>query len=465
MARRQVTEDRRKAERAALVSLAAAVGLVAAKFAAGLASGSLAILSEAAHSTLDAAATGLAYFAVRIASRPADQEHPYGHGKAENIFALLEASALLVLAIVIGWEAVQRMRQGTEVDATWYGFAVIVLSIVVDFSRSTVLKRVGRQYRSPALVADALHFTADLMTSAAVLIGLVFVAFGFSRADAIGGFVVALFIVGASIRLGKQSVDVLMDRAPAGVTEKITAAARSVKGVAGVRRVRVREVGGRTQADVVIAISRTIPLERAREVTEEVERTILQLDDQADVVVQMEPVADERAVAERVTSITAREQEVRQVHNVHVTSHSDGLHITLHAKFPDSMPLGKAHAISERLEAEISNEIPGVARVDTHIEPLEGSRAAGADVTGRQSTLVQWAKAVAEQLPEVQNCHEVVVTQSDGKLSLLMHCEASPGLSVSDVHRASTRIESEIHQGWRDVERVTVHFEPIDATT
>jgi divalent metal cation (Fe/Co/Zn/Cd) transporter len=227
--------------------------------------------------------------------------------------------------------------------------------------------------------------------------------------------------------------------------------------------VRVREIGGRTQADVVVAISRTIPLERARGVMEEVERTIQLLDDHADVIVQVEPIADERVVAERVTSIAAREPEVRQVHNVHVTAQPDGLHVTLHAKFPDTMQLGKAHAISERLEAEISQEIPGVARVDTHLEPLEGGRAAGADVTPRQSTLVRWARAVAEQQPEVQNCHEVVVTETGGRLSLVMHCEAAPGLSVSDVHRASTKIENEIHQGWPDVERVTVHFEPIDA--
>lgn len=462
MAQRGIPENRRRAERVALVSLIAAIGLVAAKTIAGLASGSIAVLSEAVHSGVDAAATGLAYLTVRIASRPPDKDHPYGHDKAENVFALLQAAGLIVLALVIAWEAVTRLQSGTEVSATWYAFGVIALSIAVDLSRAIVLRRAGRLYRSPALVSDAFNFTADLFTSSAVLVGLVFVSLGYARADAIGGLLVSLVVAGASIRLGKRSVDVLMDRAPAGVPERIRAATRGVAGVAGVRRVRVREIGGRIQTDVVVSISRTVPLERAREVTEEVERVIHEIEPEADVIVQVEPVADERAIAERVTSIAAREPEVSQVHNVHVTAQPDGLHITLHAKFPDTMALGRAHEISERLEAEIAAEIPGVARVDTHLEPLEGARSRGADVTARKQDLVAWAKQIAERQSEVQNCHEVIITESDGRLSLVMHCEAATGLSVSNVHGAATRIENEIHAGRPEIDRVTVHFEPAE---
>lgn len=288
-ATRMVAPDRRAAERVALVSLAAAAVLVTAKLAAGLASGSLAILSEAAHSALDAAATGLAFFAVRIASRPPDEEHQYGHGKAENIFALLETAALFGLSIFLAVEAISRLRKGAQVEATWYAFAVIGLSIVVDAGRARILSRAGRKYRSPALIADSLHFTADLMTSAMVLAGLVAVRIGYSKADAIGGLGVAVLVALLSIRLGRKSIDVLMDRAPAGTTERITSAASQVEGVAEVRRVRVRYAGGQLQADVVIAISRTVPLETAHTVTEEVEGVIRKLEPGADVMVHVEP--------------------------------------------------------------------------------------------------------------------------------------------------------------------------------
>lgn len=454
-------EDRRRAQRIALISVFAAGTLVAAKLIAGIASGSLALLSEAAHSGLDAAATFLTYFAVRIASRPPDEEHPYGHGKAENIAALLETVGLFVLSVFIAKEAVDRLGRGAEVEATWYAFAVILLSIVVDASRARVLRRAGRAFRSPALEADALHFTADLLTSVIVLAGLGLVRLGYSAADAVGGITIAAYVAFQSVRLGRRSIDVLMDRAPVGSLERIGEVAAGVTGVGEVRRVRARYVGGQPQADIVIAISRTVPLETAHRVTEEVERVVRAVEPGADVVVHVEPLADEKQVAELVISIAAREPRVHQIHNVDVTLHPEGLHISLHAKFPGAMPLAEAHAVAESLESEIARGIAGVARVDTHLEPLEPSPSVGADVTGRRSALVAWTRALAERQPEVRNCHEVVVTDTGGgSLSIVMHCEAAPGLSVTAVHDASTRIEDEVHRRWAEVERVTVHFEP-----
>jgi cation diffusion facilitator family transporter len=456
-------EGRREAERVALMSLAAAGFLIAAKLAAGLASGSLALLSEAAHSGLDAGASFLTYLAVRIASRPPDKDHPYGHGKAENISALIETMALLVLSILIGREAISRLlgESSPPVEAGWYVFVVIGLSIVVDFSRARVLRNTGKRYRSPALEADALHFTADLLTSTIVLFGLALVRFGFPVADAIGGLAIGIYVGFQSIRLGRKSVDVLMDRVPEatqGEIEKVTA---EVAGVEEVRRARLRYAGGQPQADVVVAISRTVPLEKAHEVTEEVERVIEGVAPGADVVVHVEPLADEKVMTQKVMSIAARDSRVKQVHNVHATIHSDGIHISLHAKFPGEMTLSAAHSIAESLESQIASEIPDVARVDTHLEPLESGAELGEDVTSDQSALVSSAIEIAERQPEVKNCHEVLVSRGiDGQLSVLMHCEAAPGISVSKTHESATRIESQVHERWPQVERVTVHFEP-----
>lgn len=455
-------ERRREAERVALMSLAAAGFLIAAKLAAGLASGSLALLSEAAHSGLDAGASFLTYLAVRIASRPPDKDHPYGHGKAENISALIETMALLLLSILIGREAISRLfGESSPVEAGWYVFAVVGISIVVDFSRARVLRNAGRRYRSPALEADALHFTADLLTSTIVLIGLALVRFGFPAADAIGGLAIGIYVAFQSIRLGRKSVDVLMDRVPEatqGEIEKVTA---EVAGVEEVRRARVRYAGGQPQADVVVAISRTVPLEKAHAVTEEVERVIEGVAPGADVVVHVEPLADEKVMTQKVISIAARDSRVRQVHNVHAAIHSDGIHISLHAKFPGEMTLSVAHSIAESLESQIAAEISEVARVDTHLEPLESGAELGEDVTSTQSTLVSSAIEIAERQPEVRNCHEVLVSRAiDGQLSVLMHCEAAPGISVAETHGAATRIESQVHEKWPQVERVTVHFEP-----
>lgn len=444
-----------------MVSLLAAVGLIVIKAAAGVASGSLALLSEAAHSGLDSMATLATLLAVRIASRPPDADHPYGHGKAENVSALIQMFFLLVVSGFIAKEAVEHLiGEPAEVTASWYTFAVVGISIVVDLTRSRALRKAGRRYRSPALEADALHFTADLLTSSVVLIGLILVRAGVPEADAAGGLLVAGYVAVASARLGKRSVDALMDRAPEGSLERIERAAAGVEGVAEVRRVRARYAGGRPHTDVVIAIARTVPLERAHEVSEEVERAVEKVEGGADVVVHVEPLANEKEITDRVTALAAREPRVRQIHNISVTLHPEGLHVALHAKFPGGMNLAEAHEIAEALEASIAREIPGVARVDTHMEPLEHPGTA-ADITGRRGEITSSVQRFAESLPEVADCHEIIISEvGEGSLAILIHCEAAPGLSVAKVHDASTRIEDEVHRTWPEVDRVTVHFEP-----
>ncbi|MGH7424786.1 MAG: cation transporter dimerization domain-containing protein, partial [Candidatus Methylomirabilales bacterium] len=234
-----------------------------------------------------------------------------------------------------------------------------------------------------------------------------------------------------------------------------------VEGVGEVRRARLRYVGGQPQADVVVAISRRIPLETAHRLTEHIEEAVRSMEPGADVVVHVEPLADEEVAAERILSLAARHPGVRQVHNVFVARRPDGLHISLHAKFPGSMTLAEAHETAERLEAEIRSDFDGVARVDTHLEPLEGSATPGTDATRRHALLVGKARALAERQPEVVNCHEVIVTDTKEGLLVVMHCEAAPGLPISNAHQASTRIESEVHRLWPEVERVVVHFEPL----
>ncbi|HEU5002436.1 MAG TPA: cation diffusion facilitator family transporter [Actinomycetota bacterium] len=452
--------------RAALASLAAATGLVIVKLAAAAASGSLALLSVAADSGLDAMVTGLTLFAVSVAARPPDADHPYGHGKAENVAAMVEAVALLLLSVGIAREAILRLtRPAPPVDAAWYTFAVMGLAILVDLTRSQGLARAGRRHNSPALLADAVHFRADLLTSVVVLAGLLAVRLGHPGADAAGGFLIAAYVGFSSVRLGKRSIDALMDRTPAGAVGRIRRAAETIEGVEEVRRVRVRYAGGQPQTDIVVGVSRTLPLEVAHTLTEEVEDAVRSVEPGADVIVHVEPLADETVVAEQVLSIAGRHPDVHQVHNVFVAHHDDGLHIALHAKFPSTMALAEAHALAEALEADIAGEVGAlqrVARVDTHLEPLEDPAAPGVDVTAAQAELVASVTAVAEAQPQVRNCHEVVVTNSRDALSVLMHCEAAAGLPVSEVHDAATAIEGEVHRRWPAVERVTVHFEPLE---
>jgi|SRR5581483_1189882 len=292
------TEADREKRRAAGSSVAGAVGLTALKLVVGSATGSLGILAEAAHSALDLVAAVMTWVAVRISGRPADSSHLYGHGKVENLSALVETALLVLTCVWIIYGAVRRFLTGAvEIEVTFWSFAVMVTSIVVDVSRSRVLRRVAVKYGSQALEADALHFSTDIWSSAVVIVGLVSVmvgdrmpGFGWLRyADAVAAVVVAAIVIGVSWKLGARTVQALLDAAPAGLEAKITAAAESVPGIYNVHNVRMRYSGSQLFVDVHVLVDGTQSLRQAHDLTEEVERSIQLLMPNADVTVHPEP--------------------------------------------------------------------------------------------------------------------------------------------------------------------------------
>jgi cation diffusion facilitator family transporter len=289
---------------AALNSVGAAVFLTALKLTVGLLSGSLGILAEAAHSGLDLAAAIVTSLAVRMASKPADQEHHYGHGKVENLSALVETLLLMGTCVWIIHEAIQRLTsKPVAVDASVWTFAVMVISMIVDVSRSRMLARVAAKHRSQALEADALHFRTDVWSSAVVIFGLAgvklaqwFPALSFlQQADAVAALMVAAIVVLASTRLGLRTVEGLLDTSPAGVAERIKARVEQVDKVLDCHAVRVRHSGPYSFVDLHITLDREQPLHAAHALTEEVERVVNEILPGADVMVHPEPSAEGNA--------------------------------------------------------------------------------------------------------------------------------------------------------------------------
>ena len=338
-------------ERVALSSIVASGGLTAAKAAVGFATGSLAILTDAAHSFIDLLATVMTYFAVRVGDKPADDEHHYGHGKIESISALAETALLFVLAAIVIWEAGHRLLQGShEVDATPIAFAVIVGAIVVDFFRSRALTRIAHKTSSEALHADALHFSSDLWASVAVLIGLGGIALGFSWADSVAAIAVSVLICIAAWKLGRKTIDTLTDTAPEGIAERVRNLLARVKGVVAVERVRARKVGPTTFVDLEVATSRTLPLDRVAAIKNEIVQRLRAELGEAETAVTVVPRAlDNETVLERVMVI-ARNLAL-PVHHVTVHAIGNKLSVSLDLEVDGSMPLGAAHEIASRLEA------------------------------------------------------------------------------------------------------------------
>ena len=290
--------------RVANSSVAAALLLTTTKAIVGVLTGSLGLLSEALHSGLDLVAAAVTCFAVHASDKPADAEHAYGHGKIENLSALIET---LLLFVTCGWiihAAVKRLFFKPElVEATFWSFAVVGLSIIVDYSRSRALMRVAKRHNSQALEADALHFSTDIWSSAVVLLGLSLVAIGdligqgpmLQRADALAALGVAVIVLQVSWRLGRRTTDALLDRAPDGLAAELAQCIVAVPGVAAIGKLRVREAGARMFVDVVIHVHGQMTVARGHAVSEVVEKAVLQRLPGADVVVHVEPVAESAA--------------------------------------------------------------------------------------------------------------------------------------------------------------------------
>jgi len=449
-------------ERAALGSIVASASLTAAKAVVGLLTGSLAILSEAGHSLLDLSATLLTYFAVRISGKPADAEHQFGHGKVESVTALAETALLFLLTAVVVWEAFQRLAgaQPHAVEATAGAFAVIVGSILIDYFRARTLRRVAQRTSSEALAADALHFSSDLWSSVAVLVGLGGVALGYSWADAAAALVVAVFICIAGWRLGRRTVATLTDAAPAGVSERVASIARQIPGIVGIERVRARPAGAVLFVDLRIGVSRTLPLDRVSVIIERLTRAIRAEIPQAEVTITTEPRAlDDETVRDRVMMI-ARNRGVA-IHHVAVQTISGHLSVSADLEIEGTLPLAAAHDVASGLEEAVREELgPGV-EVETHIEPLPADVLAGRDAPAARIAEIQASLAsLAAEITDLNEVHDVRVRETaDGEI-VNFHCRVDPALSVRAVHDLVDAIERRLRRRFPTIQRVIGHAEP-----
>ena len=359
-------------QRTALISVGAAIVLIAVKLGTGLATGSLAFLAESAHSATDLVAALLTLFAVRVAVRPADDDHQYGHGKAQHLAALGESAFLVLVSLVIGFLAARRLADGGGhgIDVTWWAIAVLGLVIALDASRMVISHRASRRHSSAALAANALHFGSDLAGSLAVLVGLVFVQAGYPSADAVAALVVAVLVIAAAVRLARQSVDVLMDRSTAESHAAVEAALAAVDDRFVVRRVRARHAGDSHFVDLVVGIPPDAQITQAHATADDIEAAVERQLPNTDVMVHVEPIEGEGDLRERATVAALSVAEVREVHNVRAMRTDGTYELTLHAKVPGAQSLEAAHDTADRVEASIHRALPELARVYTHIEPL-----------------------------------------------------------------------------------------------
>lgn len=451
--------------RAALASIFASAALTLGKFVAALLSGSLALMSEALHGLLDVGATMLTYFAIKAADKPADDEHHYGHAKIEAVAALVETGLLILLSLAVLFEAGRRIMaaQPPEVDATWLTFGVLIVSMVVDLVRWRSLERIAKQTKSDALAADALHFSSDLVASSLVLAGLVATTFGFKDGDALAAVGVSIFVGIAGYRLGRRTIDTLVDKAPDGIAEDMRAIAENVSGVAAVEELRLRRAGAEILGEISIAVSRTLPPDRIMTIKADVARAITQKHPEAALTVTANlRVLSDETVLERVLMAAARRR--LPIHHITIQEIGGVKSVGVDLELDARMSHAEAHDIASGLEAAIRDELGPEIEVDTHIEPMEIEELAGRDAPPEATARIEAALVrIAGEDGGVSDVHNVRVRETPSGLVVNYHCRVDAARTVAEVHVDVDRIDRRLQQDMAGLARVIGHAEPRQA--
>jgi len=447
-------------------SVLAAIAVTTLKIVVGVTTGSLGILSEAAHSGLDLIAAVITFFSVRVSDKPADADHQYGHGKVENFSAFIETGLLLLTCLWIIYEAVNRLFfRHVEIEPSIAAFVVMFVSMAVDFWRSRALGRIAAKYDSQALEADALHFSTDIWSSGVVVVGLLLVLLGriygvgwLRDADPVAALFVAGVVVWVSSRLAGRTVDALLDAAPSGVRGKILAAVSQVDGLLEVDRIRIRRAGNRYFADLSIGLARNVTFQRSEQVADAVTAVVQGILPDADVVVHSVPRPAQREnIFDRVRAVATRQNF--NVHDISVQDLRGRLHVEQHLELDEGLSLKEAHDRVTLLESEIRHDVPEINSILTHIESEPATIESG-DEMARDAALEKKLKAVAAEFAEILDMHEIEFKHVRGRLYVSCHCTFSDDLPLSRVHDISTELEIRLKQAAPELFRVLIHPEP-----
>lgn len=462
-------------KRAALASLVAALFLTALKVAVGASIGSLGVLAEAAHSALDLVAAAITFLAIRISTRPADREHAYGHGKAENLAALAET---LLLLLTCGWivhEAIDRLFFNPgHVQISVWAFVVMLISIVVDINRARMLSRVAKKHNSQALEADALHFSTDIFSSAVVILGLAAVwAASFAtpgslahealmRADSAAALVVAAIVVWVSLKLGYRAVHMLLDGGDGEAFEKIEKAVGAVPDVLRVKSLRIRQSGPFVFADMQLVLPASSSLEYSHTVTEAVEKSVCEALPGADLIIHCEPESSNDDLVGRIQSMGM--SYGLDVHSIEIYTADSGNFVTLHAAVEPQTKLAGAHKKAHAFEEELARY--GYKAL-THIEPRRPQRqnmpATELDLPDEKREAIMNAidRAMALEA-QASRRHKIVLLDTPAGWSLSFHCCMPGDISVEDSHQVISRIESYLHKNVPELSKIIIHTDVLE---
>jgi cation diffusion facilitator family transporter len=461
-------------KRAALLSIGSAAILLCLKTFLVIRTDSLGILSEALHSGLDLVAAVITFLSVRVSDQPADERHPYGHGKFENFSAFIETGLLILTAVYIVYEAFHRLFfHSVHIQPSITAIVILLVALSIDMTRARTLNVVAKRYSSEALEADALHFSTDVWSTIVVILGVALVWAGnvwnlpwLAYADSLAGLAVAGVILWVGSQLGRRTIDALLDAAPAGLQDQLVTEVGNIEGVLHVERVRLRRAGNRYFVDATVSVPRTANLEQVHALTEKIEKRIAQIVP-ADVIVHAEPRAPrDEHLFESVRAVALRLGLA--VHDVTASQQDDHLFVELHLEVDENLSLREAHRRATELEDGIRELGKGNVDVNIHIEPLGRHIATPDTRAGEMRQLEMSVESFLNGMPstydELINCHDVRVRQVEHHILVSCHCVMKSDLSITRVHDVTAALEDSVKERFPQISRVTIHPEPPDAS-
>ena len=465
-------EEVKEKKRAALLSVASALVLVSLKTFLVLRTASLGVLSEALHSGLDLVAAIITFLSVRVSDAPADERHPYGHGKFENFSAFVETGLLLLTALYIIYEAFARLFfRSVHIAPSITAIVILLFALAIDVTRARALSHVAKKFSSEALEADALHFSTDVWSTVVVIsgIGLVWAGETWNMpyliyADALAGLAVAAVILWVGSQLGRRTVDALLDAAPEGLQQEIARTIARMDGVLDVDRVRVRRAGNRHFVDATVSVARTASLEQVHELSDAIEKRVGEIVP-SDVMVHAEPRAPQgehlfeaiRAVAQRMGL---------GIHDLSALQQQGQLFVELHLEVDENLSLRDAHRQATKLEEGIRELRDGPIEVNIHIEPLGRQIATPDSGAGEMKQLSRSVEQFLNSLPaefdELVNCHDVRTRQVAHHILVSCHCTMKGALPITQIHDVLATLEDRVKERFPQIHRVTIHPEPLE---
>ena len=456
------TTNHNEKHRVAIISMFSSAGLASMKLVAAVFSGSLGVLSEAIHGLIDFGATIVTVFAIRWSSQPADDDHQFGHAKIESVAALLETLLLFGTALYIAYEAILRLISPHKpLMIAWWAFAIMLVSIAVDFNRSRALRKTAEATSSEALKADATHFESDMWSSLAVFIGLGGVWIGFQWADSVAALLVSAYICKIAWDLTSTTLNTLLDAAPVGVSAQINEIADQQNGILSVNSLRVRPAGATLFVNLDVNVPRLLNLVSIADLKKNLVVAIQAKLPHADIAITTNPVAlDNETAFDKIGLIAAHYNA--SIHHITVQQLQGRMAVSFDLEVDGATQLAAAHDQATKLEDAIRDGLGGDVEVESHIEPQPARMLLGEPATPAETKKIEkYLQQLAKSENSLSDLHNVRVRHADGGLYVHYHCRFKRTETINAVHAAVDRIEIALNTRIKNINRVIAHAEPL----